>query len=177
MYRYLTLRCPTYRENSHANHTWRQHSRQTACFKGSEARSSWVRFPSPAPLLDWPQDPVGTRGWGQHVDPVGKCWERASILRRSRVLRRAHVAPAFTRTVTRSTSQNNLCDSHSLCVAAIVIAGGRTRPQAVGDQGPLFGSPKLVRVRICLTNECLSRQLRTQPQTEEYQRAAHGSDP
>jgi hypothetical protein len=35
---------------SHANHTWRQHSPQTACFEGSQARSPWVRFPSPAPL-------------------------------------------------------------------------------------------------------------------------------
>jgi len=26
MYPYVALRCPTYRENSHANHTWRQHS-------------------------------------------------------------------------------------------------------------------------------------------------------
>jgi hypothetical protein len=46
----VSLRCPTYRQNSHANHTWHQHSPQTACFKGSEARSPWVRFPSPAPL-------------------------------------------------------------------------------------------------------------------------------
>ncbi len=30
MYPYLALRCPIYRENSHANHTWRQHSHETA---------------------------------------------------------------------------------------------------------------------------------------------------
>jgi hypothetical protein len=42
---------PTYRQISHANHTWRQHSPQTACFEGSKARSAWVRFPSPAPLF------------------------------------------------------------------------------------------------------------------------------
>src|SRR5258708_35892169 len=51
MYPYVALRCPTYRENSHANHTWHQPSHQTACFKGSEAPSLWVRFPSPAPLF------------------------------------------------------------------------------------------------------------------------------
>jgi hypothetical protein len=50
MCRYVALRGPTYRENSHANHTWCWHSRQTACFKGPEPPSLWVRFPSPAPL-------------------------------------------------------------------------------------------------------------------------------
>jgi hypothetical protein len=49
-YRHVSVRGPTYRENSHANHTWHQLSQQTACFKGSEAPSVWVRFPSPAPL-------------------------------------------------------------------------------------------------------------------------------
>jgi hypothetical protein len=48
---YLALRGPTYRENSHANHTWPQHSDQTACFKTRKCRP-WVRFPSPAPLFD-----------------------------------------------------------------------------------------------------------------------------
>ena len=47
---YLALRGPTYRKNSHANHTWRQHSHQTACFQGPELPSPWVRFPSPAPF-------------------------------------------------------------------------------------------------------------------------------
>ena len=32
MYPYTVLRCPTYRENSHANHTWHQHLQETACF-------------------------------------------------------------------------------------------------------------------------------------------------
>jgi hypothetical protein len=50
MYPYIALRGPTFRENSHANHTWHQHSHQTACFKDSEAPPVWVRFPSPAPL-------------------------------------------------------------------------------------------------------------------------------
>ena len=71
---------------------------------------------------------VGTRDWGQHVDPVGKRWERTSIWRRSRVVTCPYAAPAFTRTVTRSEFEKNVCDSHTLCAAAIVIAGGRTRP-------------------------------------------------
>ena len=50
MYPYVALGGPTYRENSHANHTWRKYSHQTACFKGSEAPPPWVRFPSPAPF-------------------------------------------------------------------------------------------------------------------------------
>ena len=50
MYPYVVLRGPTYRENSHANHTWHQHSHQTAYFMGSKAPPAWVRFPSPAPF-------------------------------------------------------------------------------------------------------------------------------
>jgi hypothetical protein len=51
---------------------------------------------------------------GQHVDPVGKRWERTPIWRQSRVLRCPYAAPAFTRTVTWATSKNNVCDSHTL---------------------------------------------------------------
>jgi hypothetical protein len=51
MYPYEVLRGPTYHENSHASHTWHPRSHQTACFQGPEARSPWVRFPSPAPLF------------------------------------------------------------------------------------------------------------------------------
>ena len=47
---YVAVRGPTYLQNSHASHTWHRHSHQTACFKGSEAPTLWVRFPSPAPL-------------------------------------------------------------------------------------------------------------------------------
>jgi hypothetical protein len=50
-YPQVALRGPTYRENSHANHTWHPKSHQTACFKDAEALAVWVRFPSPAPLL------------------------------------------------------------------------------------------------------------------------------
>jgi len=32
MHPYVGLRGPTYRENSHAKHTWHQHSHETACF-------------------------------------------------------------------------------------------------------------------------------------------------
>ena len=49
MYPYVALRGPTYRENSHANHTWHPPSHKTACFQGSGLPSPWVRFPSPAP--------------------------------------------------------------------------------------------------------------------------------
>jgi hypothetical protein len=58
--------------------------------------------------------PVGTRDWCQHVDPVGKRWERTSIWRRSRVLTYPQVAPPFTRTVTRGDFKNSLCDSHTI---------------------------------------------------------------
>jgi hypothetical protein len=57
MYPYVALRCPTYRENSHANHTWHQGLHETACFLVPAAPSPWVRFPSPAPLFvgsHWP---------------------------------------------------------------------------------------------------------------------------
>src|ERR1700677_5303788 len=50
MYPYVALRCPTYREKSHANHTWHLRSHETACFLVPAAPSPWVRFPSPAPL-------------------------------------------------------------------------------------------------------------------------------
>jgi hypothetical protein len=50
MYPYVVLCCPTYRENSHANHTWNPQLRQTTYFKDSEAMPVWVRFPSPAPI-------------------------------------------------------------------------------------------------------------------------------
>jgi hypothetical protein len=36
------LRCPTYRENSHANHTWDSSSRQSACFSAPEAPSGSI---------------------------------------------------------------------------------------------------------------------------------------
>src|SRR5450631_2340144 len=52
MYPYVALLGPTYRKNSHANHTCHQHSHETACFLAPEAPSLWVRFPSPAPLRD-----------------------------------------------------------------------------------------------------------------------------
>src|SRR6266403_4314747 len=67
MYPCVALRCPTYRENSHANHTWHQHSHQTACLKGSEAPSPWVRFPSPAPIID-PWSSREIQGRSQAVD-------------------------------------------------------------------------------------------------------------
>src|ERR1700679_14562 len=49
MYPYVALRSPTYRENSHANHTRNPQARQSACFSAPAAPPVWVRFPSPAP--------------------------------------------------------------------------------------------------------------------------------
>jgi hypothetical protein len=51
MYPYVALRGPTYRENSHANHTWHSPSQQSAYFQAPEAPAVWVRFPSPAPFF------------------------------------------------------------------------------------------------------------------------------
>ena len=50
LYTDVSLRGPTYRQNSPAIHTWNPQSHQTACFKGSDAPPVWVRFPSPAPI-------------------------------------------------------------------------------------------------------------------------------
>jgi hypothetical protein len=86
MYPYAALRCPTYRENSHANHTWHPPSRQIACFEGSEEMPVWVRFPSPAPLfvvwrvpvLSWDaaklitQFPQSRRGYYRSFDRVDR---------------------------------------------------------------------------------------------------------
>ncbi len=47
---HVSLRGPTYHENSHAHHTWDALLHQTACFLGPEAPPVWVRFPSPAPI-------------------------------------------------------------------------------------------------------------------------------
>jgi hypothetical protein len=42
MYPYVALCGPTYLENSHASHTWHWPSRESTCFKGSEAPPVWV---------------------------------------------------------------------------------------------------------------------------------------
>jgi hypothetical protein len=46
-----SLTWPTYRENSHANHTRDSPSRKTTCFPAPESSPVWDRFPSPDPLL------------------------------------------------------------------------------------------------------------------------------
>jgi hypothetical protein len=48
---------------------------------------------------------VGSRDWGQDINAAGKCWECASIWGPPHILGRPYVASAFTRTVTRSNSQ------------------------------------------------------------------------
>ena len=58
----VALRCPTYRENSHANHTWHRHSRQSDCFQAPGALPAWVRFPSTAPLFVVWRRPVLPQG-------------------------------------------------------------------------------------------------------------------
>src|SRR5277367_2872530 len=47
---------------------------------------------------------AGRQDWGQHVDPMGKSWEYESIFGLPHILRYPCVAPAFRRTVTRSSS-------------------------------------------------------------------------
>ena len=83
MFPCVASRCPTYRENSHANHTWHPHPQETACFIVPAAPPLWVRFPSPAPPPGEPQE-VGTRDWGQDFDLSGKSWEFESIWQESR---------------------------------------------------------------------------------------------
>jgi hypothetical protein len=78
---------------------------------------------------------VGTQNWDQQIDPVGKSWEFASIWGLPHILWYPYVAPA----VTRGDFKNSPCDSHTLCAAAIVIAGGRTRPVAASDGRQLLG--------------------------------------
>jgi hypothetical protein len=70
---YVALRGPTYRENSHATHTWYPPSQQSAYFLAQKAPPA---MPGQA----------GRRNWGQHIDPVGKRWERRRIRRRFCVL-------------------------------------------------------------------------------------------
>jgi hypothetical protein len=90
----ISLRGPAYYENSHANRTWYQHSHHTTCFKDSETPALWVRFPSPAPLLRHRQAAQGYR--------IGI---NTLIRGLPYILGYPCVAPAFTRTVTRSSSQ------------------------------------------------------------------------
>jgi hypothetical protein len=82
MYPYVALRCPTYRENSHANHTWNALLLKTACFIAPGTPSVWVGFPSPAPSSGNARPRRATK-LGQHVDPVGRSWESTLRGRRS----------------------------------------------------------------------------------------------
>jgi len=105
MYPYVASRGPTYRENSHANHTWQSPSHQTFYFIVPDAPPVWVRFPSPAPFSG-NADHAGLQDSGQDIDPMGKSWESTLKGRRFHGLRYPRIAPRFTRTVTRSSSQN-----------------------------------------------------------------------
>src|SRR5216684_4666560 len=66
-YPHVARRGPTYRENSHAHHTWRPSSHQTPCFQAPQAPPVWVRFPSPAPIID-PWSSREIQGRSQAVD-------------------------------------------------------------------------------------------------------------
>jgi hypothetical protein len=129
MYPYVALRCPTYRDNSHANHTWRQHSHETACFLVPAAPSLWVRFPSPAPLLRQPQATQGNKIWVKTLI----LWESLGRLTLRRW--RSHcltfpTSPQDSHVQSHAAvHKNKLCDSHAPLVAG-AIAGGWTRPSA-----------------------------------------------
>jgi hypothetical protein len=90
MYLYVALRGPTYRENSHANHTWYPQSGQTACFKDSEAPSLWVPIPIARSTLKATPGHAGLQDWGQDIDPMGKSWE---IDAEAAVVSWPHVSP------------------------------------------------------------------------------------
>src|SRR6266404_78802 len=138
-YPYIALRGPTYRENSHANHTWHLQSQQTSCFKGSEAPPVWVRFPSPAPLPGNARPRRATR-LGQGIAPMGKSWE---IDAEGAAVSWPHVSPhcpeVHTYNHTQQFTENKLCDSHAALVAR-AIAVGWTRPSADGPKCPVSGS-------------------------------------
>jgi hypothetical protein len=89
---------------------------------------------------------AGLQDWGQDIDPMGKSWESMLRGRRSHGLTYPRIAPRFTRTVTRSSSQNELCDSHVSLVAK-AIAGGWTRPLAASDDRRLCATRTLHELR------------------------------
>ena len=102
MYPYAAPRGPTYRENSRAHHTWDPAIASNRLFSNSGGAARVGSIPIARSTLRLASGPVGIRDRGQHVDPVGKRWERTWIRRRSRVPTYPQVAPLITRTVTRS---------------------------------------------------------------------------
>ena len=123
MYPYVALRGPTYRENSHANHTWRQHSHKTACFVDSEAPSVWVRFPSPAPLIRQRQ---ATQGYKNEVKTLIR-WESLGNRRRGGGGFMASTFPALPRDShvqsRAAVHENESCDSHARLVETAIACG------------------------------------------------------
>jgi hypothetical protein len=79
MYPYVALRCPTYRENSHANHTWHQHLARTRLFSSSGsafpvgsipiARSTFESLIDPQQI--WDRLPKFTPGSGEEREYAG----------------------------------------------------------------------------------------------------------
>jgi hypothetical protein len=105
MYPYVALRGPTYRENSHA--------------LGISIRAKLLIFASRKRLprgfdshrpLHSQATPghAGLQDWDQDIDPMGKSWESTLRGRRSHGLTYSRIAPRFTRTVTRSSSQKQI---------------------------------------------------------------------
>jgi hypothetical protein len=139
MYPYVALRGPTYRENSHANHTWHQHSHQTACLKGSEASPVWVR--SHRPLHS--RQRQATQGYKVGVKTLIR-WESLGNRRRGGGGLMASRIPALPRDSHvqshAALHKNNLCDSHAALVAR-AIAGGWTRPARAGGERQVCGNP------------------------------------
>ena len=162
MYPHVALRCPTYRENSHANHTWHPPSRQTACFQVPEATSLWVRFPSPAPLLRQMPGHAWLQDWGQDIDPMGKSWESTPS---GAVVSWPHVSLHCPEIHTYSHTQQftkKLCDSHAPLVA---IAGGWTRTLETDVAGS-FREAKCSRKYSCNEREPPFRTQRHRRQVE-----------
>jgi hypothetical protein len=107
MYPYVALRGPTYRENSHANHTWHWHSTKPLVSKVRNVRP--CGFDSHRPLhFQAMLGDAGQQDWGQGIDPMGKSWESTLIGRRSHGLTYPLIAPTFTRTVTRSSFEKQI---------------------------------------------------------------------
>ena len=132
MYPYVALCGPTYRENSHANHTWHRQSHQTGCSKGPEDPSVWVRFPSPAPLLRQRQTTrgAGPQICGQNIDPMGKSWEIDTEGGGGLMASRIPALPQHSHVQSRAAvHKNKLCDPSARAIACGWIRTHRSHRQ------------------------------------------------
>jgi hypothetical protein len=156
-----SLRGPTYRENSHANHTWHRRSREGACLWGRRRRPRG--FDSHRPLHSQASSGnVGRQDWGQHVDPMGRSWESTPRGRGGGGLMasRDPALPLDSHVQSHAEAlKNKLCE-FPCCPVAREIAGGWTRPSAAGRQRPLprrlvlrLGEPDSVPAAIRVFND------------------------